>query len=164
MWDMPVNKGPSLRQQAGWGDLFQWPQIALCSLNWQTWAGWDRNDMQLPLARPTQVDHISAGKQSLILYSACESSTLANHAFLGTHRQQDREKLIWYCASGHLIQFTVKSEPQFIYGASIFQLIICNYIFVQKNTVKMLSNDAKHIIHEQYLAIPTINSSYMCKI
>lgn len=78
MWDMPMNKGPSLHQQAGWGDLFQWPQIALCFLNWQTWAGWDKNDMQLPLAGPTQVDHISAGKWSLILYSACECTTLAH--------------------------------------------------------------------------------------
>lgn len=47
MWDMPGNKRPSLRLGAGQGDLFQQPQIALCFLNWQTPATFDRNDMQL---------------------------------------------------------------------------------------------------------------------
>lgn len=47
MWDMPWNKRPSLRLGAGQGDLFQQPQIALCFLNWQTPATFDRNDMQL---------------------------------------------------------------------------------------------------------------------
>lgn len=47
MWDMPRNKRPSLSLGAGQGDLFQQPQIALCFLNWQTLATFDRNDMQL---------------------------------------------------------------------------------------------------------------------
>lgn len=47
MWDMPGNKRPSLSLGAGQGDLFQQPQIALCFLNWQTPATFDRNDMQL---------------------------------------------------------------------------------------------------------------------
>lgn len=55
MWDMPGNKRPSLSPRAGQGDLFQPPQIALCFLNWQTPATFDRNDMQLAgglLVRP----------------------------------------------------------------------------------------------------------------
>lgn len=47
MWDMPGNKRPPLSLGAGQGDLFQQPQIALCFLNWQTLATFDRNDMQL---------------------------------------------------------------------------------------------------------------------
>lgn len=48
MWDMPGNKRPSLSRRGGRGDLFQRSQIALCFLNWQTPATFDRNDMQLP--------------------------------------------------------------------------------------------------------------------
>lgn len=51
MWDMPGNKRPSLSLGAGQGDLFQQPQIALCFLNWQTPATFDRNDMQLAGSR-----------------------------------------------------------------------------------------------------------------
>lgn len=50
MWDMPGNKRPSLSLGAGQGDLFQQPQIALCFLNWQTPATFDRNDMQLAVS------------------------------------------------------------------------------------------------------------------
>lgn len=54
MWDMPGNKRPSLSPRAGRGDLFQPPQIALCFLNWQTPATFDRNDMQLAGGLPVR--------------------------------------------------------------------------------------------------------------
>lgn len=36
MWDMPGNKGVSLRQQAGWAYPFHRPHISVALLIWQT--------------------------------------------------------------------------------------------------------------------------------
>lgn len=99
--------------------------------------------MQLPLARPVQVDHISAGKYSLILYSACQSPTLAIHACLGNtvNKTEKKKKKLLPCIQPHHTIHS-KTEPEFIYKAKMFQFkSTCNRnIQTQHPTIRTIYN------------------------